>query len=40
MEPRLVLRSELSLSSFGEGEDGEIYVADIRGGGIYHVVAD
>jgi glucose/arabinose dehydrogenase len=38
-EPRIVLRSDLSISSFGVGEDGELYVADIAGGGIYHVVA-
>ena len=38
-EPRVVLRSDLSISSFGQGEDGELYVADIAGGGIYHVVA-
>ena len=40
LDPRLVLRSDLAISSFGEGEDGEIYVADISGGGIYHVLAD
>ena len=38
-EPRLVLESDLSISSFGEGEDDEIYVADISGGAIYHVMA-
>jgi glucose/arabinose dehydrogenase len=38
-QPKVVLRSDLSVSSFGEGEDGEIYVADISGGKIYHVLA-
>ena len=38
-EPQLVLKSDLNISSFGEGEDGEIYVADISRGEIYHVVA-
>jgi glucose/arabinose dehydrogenase len=37
--PKLVAESGLSISSFGVGEDGEIYVADLEGGGIYHVVA-
>ena len=37
--PRIVLDSGLSISSFGVGEDGELYVADLSGGGIYRVVA-
>jgi hypothetical protein len=27
----------VSLSSFGQGEDGELYLADMVGGVIYHV---
>jgi len=38
-EPHTVLRSDISISSFGEGENGEIYVSDISGGGVYRVVA-
>jgi glucose/arabinose dehydrogenase len=37
--PKRVLDSGLSISSFGTGEDGELYLADI-GGGIYRVVVD
>jgi glucose/arabinose dehydrogenase len=37
-EPRLVLQTDLQISAFGEAEDGELYVADVRGGGIYHVM--
>ena len=29
----------ISLSSFGEGEDGELYLADMVGGVIYHIIA-
>jgi len=29
----------ISLSSFGEGEDGELYLADMVGGVIYHITA-
>jgi len=39
--PKVVLESGLGITSFGTGEDGEIYVADVRGGAIYRVtVAD
>ncbi|HET6745884.1 MAG TPA: PQQ-dependent sugar dehydrogenase [Candidatus Limnocylindria bacterium] len=38
--PKLVLESGLSVSSFGTDEDGEIYVADLSGGGIHHVLVD
>ncbi|HEX6655769.1 MAG TPA: PQQ-dependent sugar dehydrogenase [Candidatus Limnocylindria bacterium] len=38
-EPRVVLKSSLNISSFGAGEDGEIYVANISRGEIYHLVA-
>jgi hypothetical protein len=34
-----VLDGDLSISAFGQGEDGELYVADLAGGGIYHLVA-
>ncbi len=35
--PRPVLDSGLAISSFGVDEAGEIYVADLAGGGIYHL---
>jgi len=35
---KAVASTGLSISSFGEGENGEIYVADLGGGGIYRVV--
>jgi glucose/arabinose dehydrogenase len=38
--PKLVLESGLSVSSFGTDEDGELYLADLGGGGIYHVLVD
>jgi glucose/arabinose dehydrogenase len=38
--PKLVLESGLGISSFGTGEDGELYLADIRDGGVYHVLVD
>jgi glucose/arabinose dehydrogenase len=37
--PRLVLESGFSISAFGVSEDGEMYLADLSGGGVYHVVA-
>ena len=37
--PLAVLASAKRISSFGEGEDGEIYLCDIAGGGIFRVVA-
>ncbi len=36
--PLAVASSGLQISSFGEGEDGEIYVVDLSGGGLYRVV--
>ena len=36
---RLLLRTGLALSSFGEDEAGELYVTDLAGGGVYRVVA-
>ena len=35
----LLLDSDLSLSSFGEDEAGELYVTDLSGGKVYHVEA-
>lgn len=35
--PQLVLSSELSISSFGQDQDGELYVVD-HGGGIHRIV--
>jgi glucose/arabinose dehydrogenase len=31
--------TELSISSFGEDTDGELYVTDLRGGGVYRLAA-
>ncbi|HEY7738344.1 MAG TPA: PQQ-dependent sugar dehydrogenase [Candidatus Limnocylindria bacterium] len=38
MTPRTVLQSGLSPSAFGEDEDGELYLVDFNGGGLYRVV--
>lgn len=40
LESRTLLQTELSLVSFGEGDDGELYVLDFSGGALYHVVAE
>ena len=37
--PRELMDTSLSLSSFAEGNDGELYALDWAGGGIHHVVA-
>jgi glucose/arabinose dehydrogenase len=37
--PRTLLDTDLRISSFGEGEDGEIYLVDLAGGGLYRVLA-
>ena len=37
--PRPLAETGLRISSFGEGEDGEIYLADLSGGDLYRVVA-
>lgn len=37
--PLIVLDTPLSISSFGEGADGELYVSDLGRGGLYRVVA-
>jgi glucose/arabinose dehydrogenase len=36
--PKAVAQTGLLISSFGEGEDGEIYLVDLSGGGLYRVV--
>jgi glucose/arabinose dehydrogenase len=36
--PRLLLDTDLAIGSFGEGEDGTIYVTDLAGGRIYRLV--
>jgi uncharacterized protein (TIGR03437 family) len=35
----LLLSSKFAISTFGEDEAGEVYVADAAGGGIYHITA-
>ncbi len=37
--PRVLLETGANISSFGEGPDGELYVADITSGTIYRIVA-
>jgi glucose/arabinose dehydrogenase len=37
--PRSLAATNLQVSSFGEGEDGEIFLVDLLGGGLYRVVA-
>jgi hypothetical protein len=36
--PRVVLQSGMAPSAFGEAEDGELYLVDFTGGGLYRVV--
>jgi glucose/arabinose dehydrogenase len=38
-QPTLLLDSGITLSSFGEDRNGELYVTDLSGGGLYQVVA-
>jgi glucose/arabinose dehydrogenase len=38
-DPSLLLQSGHALSSFGQGDDGELYVADVTSGEILHIVA-
>jgi len=38
-QPRLLLQNQGSLSSFGEDDNGELYVADMASGTIYQLVA-
>jgi glucose/arabinose dehydrogenase len=37
--PRRLAETSLQISSFGEGEDGEVYLVDLVGGGVYRVLA-
>jgi glucose/arabinose dehydrogenase len=37
--PRRLAETGLQISSFGEDEDGEVYLLDIAGGGVYRVLA-
>jgi glucose/arabinose dehydrogenase len=37
--PVMLLESGLQVSSFGEGVDGELYVADLEGGALYRLIA-
>ena len=37
--PRELAETSLQIASFGEGEDGEVYLVDIAGGGVYRVLA-
>ena len=37
--PHQLAESGLRVSSFGEGEDGEVYLVDLAGGGVYQVLA-
>ena len=38
--PRALLETGASVSTFGEGPDGELYLADICRGVIYRIVGD
>ena len=40
LTPRILAETGLQISSFGEGDDGEIYLVDRSAGGVYRVVAD
>lgn len=35
-----LLDTEYAISSFGEGQDGELYVTDLSDGGVYHIVVE
>ena len=37
--PQLVLATGLAISSFGQDAAGELYLADLSGGAIYHITA-
>jgi glucose/arabinose dehydrogenase len=37
--PRILLETGVSVSTFGEGRGGELYLADLGGGSIYRIVA-
>ena len=38
-DPRVLLETDLAISAFGEGADGELYVADLEGGTVSRIVA-
>ena len=38
-EPALLLESGHAIATFGQGDDGELYVADVASGELFHVVA-
>ena len=40
IETRLLLDTDYSIASFGEDDEGELYVVDYTGGGIYRIVAE
>lgn len=37
--PRLLLQTQLGIASFGEDQEGELYVTDLNGGAVYQVRA-
>ncbi len=39
-ESRELLDTDLSIASFAQSNDGELYVLNFGGGGIYHLVAE
>jgi glucose/arabinose dehydrogenase len=39
VSPRQLVDTDLQITSFGVGEDGEIYLVDLQDGGLYRVVA-
>jgi glucose/arabinose dehydrogenase len=39
LAPEALDATDLQVTSFGEGEDGEIYLVDLGGGGLYRVLA-
>ncbi len=36
--PKPVLASGTQIGAFGVGEDGELYLADVGGGGVYRLI--
>jgi len=38
--PELILDTDLSIGTFGRDETGELYVADLTGGGVYKIVVN
>ena len=39
VEPRLLAETSLRITAFGQGDDGEVYLADRAGGRVYRIVA-